>query len=37
MNWAGASIALGLLALAYFTLPWGLLILAGMAWAWSKG
>lgn len=37
MNLAGISIALGLLTLAVVTMPWGLLILAGMAWVYSRG
>lgn len=37
MNWPGVFIALGLLWLSAITMPWGLLILAAMAWAWRKG
>jgi hypothetical protein len=32
MNLAGISIALGLLTLAWVTLPWGLILLAGLVW-----
>jgi hypothetical protein len=32
MNWAGLSIVAGLLGLAIFTMPYGLVILAGLAW-----
>lgn len=37
MNWAGLSIVIGLLALAIVTMPYGIAILIGMAWVWSKG
>lgn len=37
MNWAGLSIVVGLLGLAVFTMPWGLIILAGMAWVYTRG
>lgn len=37
MNWAGLSIAIGLIGLAVFTLPYGLVILAGMAWMYRRG
>jgi len=30
VNWGGAFVALGIVALAYQTMPWGLLILAGL-------
>lgn len=37
MNWAGISVVIGLLALAAVTMPYGIVILIGMAWVWSKG
>lgn len=37
MNWAGLSIALGLLTLAIFTMPYGLVIIAAMVWVWKRG
>lgn len=37
MNWAGLSIAIGLLGLAIFTMPWGLAILVVMVWMYRKG
>lgn len=37
MNWAGLSVVIGLLGLAVFTMPWGLIILAGMAWVYTRG
>lgn len=37
MNLAGWSIALGLLVLAVSTMPYGLAILAGMIWLYSRG
>lgn len=36
MNWAGASIVAGLVGLAIFTMPYGLVIVAGLAWVWHK-
>lgn len=36
MNLASISVALGLLTLSAVTMPWGLLILAGMAWVYWK-
>jgi hypothetical protein len=32
MNLGGLSIVFGLLALVWATMPWGLILLAGMAW-----
>jgi len=32
MNLAGTSIIIGLFALVWATLPWGLILLAGMIW-----
>jgi hypothetical protein len=29
---AGASVVIGLIGLAFETMPWGLLILAGLVW-----
>lgn len=37
MNWSGLAIAVGLLGLAFSTMPYGLAILAGMAWVYSRG
>ena len=37
MNWAGLSVAIGLVGLAIFTMPFGLVILVGLAWLYSKG
>jgi hypothetical protein len=37
MNWAGLSIVAGLVGLAIFTMPYGLVILVGMAWVLRKG
>lgn len=37
MNWAGLSIAIGLIGLAVFTMPFGIVILAGMAWMYRRG
>ena len=37
MNWAGLSIAIGLIGLAVFTMPYGLIILAAMAWMYRRG
>lgn len=36
MNIASISIFVGLLTLSVVTMPWGLLILAGMAWLYWK-
>lgn len=36
MNWAGLSIAIGLIGLAVFTMPYGLVIIAGMVWMYRK-
>jgi hypothetical protein len=33
----GIAIAIGLIGLAITTMPYGLIILVGMAWVWSKG
>jgi len=37
MNWAGLSVSLGLLWLASMAGAWGLLIVAGLVWAWTRG
>lgn len=37
MNWAGLSIAIGLIGLAVFTMPFGIAILAGMVYLYSRG
>ena len=37
MNLAGIFIALGLLWLAVVTMPYGIAILAGMAWLYTRG
>lgn len=37
MNWSGLAIAVGLLGLALSAIPYGLIILAGMAWVYSRG
>lgn len=37
MNWSGLSIAVALVALAVFTLPWGLAIIPLGLWLWRKG
>ena len=36
MNWSGLAIAVGLVGLAFSTMPYGIAILAGMAWAFSR-
>ncbi len=37
MNWSGLILAIGLLGLAFSTMPYGIAILAGMAWIYSRG
>ena len=37
MNWAGASIALGLATVGLITLPWGLPILGALGYLWWRG
>ena len=32
MNWAGASVFIGLITLGFMTLPYGLIVLAFLAW-----
>jgi hypothetical protein len=36
MNWAGASVVIGLIGLAFFTMPFGIIILLGLTWVFSK-
>ena len=36
MNLAGISVALGLITLAFVTMPWGLPILAALIWIYLK-
>ena len=37
MNWAGISVVVGLLFLAGVTMPYGLVIIAGLVWVWRRG
>lgn len=37
MNLAGIFILVSLLGLAYFTLPYGLAIVAALIWLWRRG
>ena len=37
MNLAGISVAAGLLTVAYLSWPWGILILIGLGWLYSRG
>lgn len=37
MNWSGLLIVIGLVGLAFFTMPYGIAILAGIYWVWSRG
>lgn len=37
MNWSGLAIAVGLVGLAFSTMPYGIAILTGMAWVYSRG
>ena len=36
MNLANVSVAIGLITLAVFTMPFGLVILVGLAWVWRR-
>lgn len=36
MNWAGMLVTIGLLAVAVTTMPYGLVLLGGLWWVWSK-
>ena len=37
MNWSGICLAVGLLGLAFSTMPYGIIILIFMAWVYSRG
>lgn len=37
MNWAGLTVAMGLVGLAIFAAPYGLVILALGIWLWRRG
>lgn len=37
MNLAALSILVSLLGLAYFTMPYGLAIVAALIWLWRRG
>lgn len=37
MNWAGALLCLGLVAAAWLTAPYGLVLLVGLWWLWRRG
>jgi len=37
MNWSGLSIVIGLLGLAFSTMPYGIAILVLIAWVYSRG
>lgn len=37
MNWAGLTVAIGLVGLALATMPFGLFIIPVVIWLWSKG
>jgi len=36
VNWAGFSVVAGMVGLAIFTMPYGLVILVGLALVWRK-
>lgn len=36
MNWAGLLVSVGLITLVVLTLPYGLVLLAGLAWVWWR-
>lgn len=36
MNWPGIFVTGGLLLVAFYTMPWGLLLLAGLYWIWRR-
>ena len=36
MNWAGLLVAAGIVAVAVATMPYGLVLLAGLWWVWRK-
>ena len=37
MNWSGICLTVGLLGLAFSTMPYGIIILIFMAWVYSRG
>ena len=37
MNWAGLTVVAGLVGLAIFTMPYGLVILVALAWLLRRG
>ena len=37
MNWAGPTVAIGLVGLALATMPFGLVIVPLAIWPWRKG
>lgn len=37
MNWGAVSVVIGLLGLAWFTMPWGILILLWLGWLYKLG
>jgi hypothetical protein len=37
MNWGALSVVVGLIGLAVYTMPWGIIILAGMYWVYTRG
>ncbi len=36
MNWAGISVTVGLLVLAWHTLPYGVVVLGLLWWVWER-
>jgi hypothetical protein len=36
MNWGSITVVIGLLGLAFATMPFGIVILVGLAWVYSK-
>ena len=37
MNWGALSVVIGLVGLAIYTMPYGLIILAGLAYLFTRG
>ena len=37
MNWAGLLVAVSIIYLGFYTLPYGIVILLGLYWLWKKG
>ena len=37
MNWGALSVVIGLVGLAIYTMPWGIVILAGLAYLYTRG